>query len=299
MITNKRVFWIQALLIILIAGICYYFYTNINDHLEQSKISSGFEFLHENAGFEVIMSLIKFSPDSSNLRAFFVGVLNTLLVSALAIVLSSIFGSLLAHSRLSRNWLLKQLAHGYVNLVRNLPILLLVLFFYFLLLQYMPQPEASFRMYGITANVRGITFGSITIIPEFTAMLLALTAYSAAYIAEHIRHGLQSVDKGQIEAAIVCCLSPWQRFRLVVFPQAARVMIPPIITQHLTTLKNSSLGVAIGYPELVSVFEGSVLNHTGQAIEPIFMTMSFYLLVSILTSYLTTIINRKMVIPGK
>ncbi len=299
MINNKRAYLIQSLLLATVAVCCFYFYVNITDHLIQDNIASGFAFLSKPVGFSIDMHLISFGTGSTYLRAFIVAILNTLLVSLLAIFLSSLLGGVVAHSRLSRNWLLRKLARGYVSLFRNLPLLLLVLFSYFALLEYMPQPDASYKFFGITANVRGITIGTITLIPEFVAMLIALTVHSTSYIAEHIRHALLTIDKGQTEAAIACGFSTWQSFRFIIFPQAARIALRPIITTHVSTLKNSSLGIAIGYPELVSIFEGTVLSTTGQAIEPIFMTMSVYLVISFVATYMMHLVHRKLVIPGK
>lgn len=297
--TNSRSVLIQTLLLVAIAVVFSYFYNHISQHLNRENIASGFEFLWQPAGFDIIMHVIDFTPASTKLRAFFVGVLNTLLVSALAIIFSTLLGNVIAYSRMSRNWLLQRAAASYVGIFSNLPLLLLVLFCYFALLQYMPQIADSYKILGLTINVRGISIGNITLIPEFTALLLALTLYAASHIAEIIRHGVLSVHKGQLEAAYVLGFTPWQRFRLIIFPQSARVILPPIIVQHLNIIKNSSLGVAIGYPELVSVFEGTVLNQTGQAVEAIFMTMSFYLIVSLVTSHYTNKLQHKLAIPNK
>src|SRR5581483_2774718 len=148
-------------------------------------------------------------------------------------------------------------------------------------------------------NVRGVFVGPFTLIPELTAMLLALSLYSASYISENIRSGINSVDRGQVEAALACGFTPYLALRLVVMPQALKVIIPPMVSQYLNILKNSSLGSAIGYPDLVAVFAGTVLNQTGQAIETIFMTMSVYLCISGITSYIMHCYNRKVTSFGK
>lgn len=300
MIVNRRTFIAQTIIVLTIVLLWIYFYINVTQHLIQDNIASGFGFLKQPAGFDLIMHLISFSPASTYFRAFLVGVLNTLLLSALAIVFATTIGLCVALARLSRNWLLAKLGTIYVEIFRNLPLLLQVFFWYFVLLHYLPTPPAKLQLLGfISINVRAISIFGITLIPELTAMLLALSLYSASYISENIRSGISSVDNGQKEAAFACGLTPYMTLRLIILPQAARVIIPPLISQYLNILKNSSLGSAIGYPDLVAVFAGTVLNQTGQAIETIFMTMSFYLILSILISYLMNLYNSKMALKSK
>jgi general L-amino acid transport system permease protein len=299
MIKHKTQFLVQVIILVLLALLFMYFYSNAKHHLVHDHIASGFGFLNQDAGFDVIQHLISFDPESNYLRAFFVGVLNTLLLSLLAIIGATILGMLIALARLSNNWLIAKLGAIYVEFFRNIPLLLQVFFWYFTLLRYLPQIEDSWHFLGITINIRGFFIGPFVIIPELTAMLFALSLYSAGYISENIRSGIKSVDRGQVEAAIACGLSTSLSLRLIIMPQASKVIIPPMINQYLNILKNSSLGSAIGYPDLVAVFAGTVLNQTGQAIETIFMTMSFYLCISILTSFLMNLYNRKMVLKGK
>jgi len=179
-------------------------------------------------------------------------------------------------ARISKNWLVAKLAAAYVETFRNIPLLLQVFFWYYVLLHYLPPPWEN-----PIFNVRGLHMGNIVVIPELLAMLLALSLYSASYIAENIRSGLQSVDRGQTEAAKSLGLRNLQILRLIIFPQALRVIIPPLTNQYLNITKNSSLSSAIGFPDLVAVFAGTALNQTGQAVETIFMTMSVYLFISI------------------
>lgn len=295
MINKKIDYFIQAVLVALVAIIFLRLYFNVSKHLAHDNIAAGFGFLHDSAGFNIIQHLISFSPASSNLRAFFVGILNTLWLTVLAIILSTMLGMVIAIMRLSKNWLMKKLGMIYVDFFKNIPLLLQVFFWYFILLRYMPQADESIKILpGIYLNIRGLFINNFTLIPELTAMLLSLTLYAASYVSEIFRNGIISVDHGQVEAGMVCGLSPWLRLRLIILPQAAKVIIPPLVGQYLNILKNSSLGSAIGYPDLVSVFAGTVLNQTGQAIETIFMTMSFYLIVSMLVSYILNVYNHKL-----
>jgi len=306
--------------------------------------------------------------------SFLVGLLNTLLVSALGIVLATLLGFMIGVARLSGNWLLARLADLYVETFRNIPLLLQIFFWYFAVLRALPRPrdsmalgeavflnlrglylpepifEPGFRLVGVALaaavvlcwllvrwarrrQVReGVSFpvvrtsllillllplvtflvtgmplswelpalkgfnfhGGITVIPELTALLFALSIYTAAFIAEIVRSGIQAISKGQTEAAQALGLKRGQVLRLVVIPQALRVIIPPLTNQYLNLIKNSSLATAIGYPDLVSVFAGTTLNQTGQAVEVIAITMAVYLLISLSVSLLMNWYNRKM-----
>lgn len=299
MIKSKSQFLIQALVVLILALLAYYFYVNARHHLIAGHIASGFGFLNQDAGFDLIQHLISFDPDSSNLRAFVVGILNTLLLTVLAIILATILGVLVAAARLCNNWLIVKLSACFVQFFRNVPLLLQVFFWYFTLLQYLPQIEDSWHFLGVETNIRGIFIGPLVIIPELSAMLIALTLYHASYISENIRTGILAVDRGQVEAAAACGLSPYMSLRLIILPQAAKAIVPPMVSQYLSVLKNSSLGAAIGYPDLVAIFAGTVLNQTGQAIETIFMTMSFYLCINIFVAHLSDIYSFKTGLKSK
>jgi general L-amino acid transport system permease protein len=305
---------------------------------------------------------------------FFVGLLNTLLVSAIGIVIATIIGFVVGIARLSRNWLVSRIAEVYVEVIRNLPLLFQILFWYLGVLAAMPParqgisllglgfasnrgivlirpvfnegsgvvglaliagivlafvvrwwahrrrmqtgqpfptvraalalivglPLAAFLVMGAPISIewpvlRGFNFaGGIRIIPEFVALLIALSTYTGAFIAEIVRAGILSVNRGQTEAAESLGLRPGQGLRLVVVPQALRVIIPPLTSQYLNLTKNSSLAVAIGYPDFFAVFAGTTLNQTGQAIEIIAMTMAVYLTISLITSSLMNLYNRRM-----
>ena len=363
----------QVLLILLIAWAGYEIVTNAVTNLAKQNIASGFGFLNNTAGFGIIQTLIPYSETSSYGRAFLVGLFNTLLVAAIGIVLATVVGFLLGVARLSKNFVISTLATCYVEIVRNIPLLLQLFFWYFAVLRAVPDkrdrwsflfdtlqlnimglrgpapvfgPGSSFTVWafliGVVASIfyarwarkrqeatgqqapvlytslgliigfplvvflitgmpislefpvfndtgpllrRGFEQGvGFVVIPEFLALLLALTIYTAAFIAEIVRAGILAVSHGQTEASYALGLRSGQTLRLVVIPQALRVIIPPLTSQYLNLTKNSSLAVAIAYPDLVSVFAGTVLNQTGQAVEVLLITMAVYLTISLLTS---------------
>jgi general L-amino acid transport system permease protein len=363
----------QAALVLVIGGLAYAAFVNAADNLAKAHISSGFRFWNNTAGFDISQTLIDYSPSTSTFgRAFWVGLLNTLLVAALGVVFATALGFTIGIARLSSNWLVSHLAGGYVELVRNVPLLLQLLFWYNAVLKalpdvrdsislpggavvnnrglFLPRPEfganfdyvAATLLFGImaTAVVRiwgrrrqertglpphtlpfafvlivvlpllvffaagaPLSFGypqmgrfnisgGTEILPEFAALLVALTIYTAAFIAEVVRAGILAVPHGQTEAAQALGLHSGSILRLVVVPQAMRVIVPPLTSQYLNLTKNSSLAVAIGYPDLVQVFAGSVLNITGQAVEVIAITMAVYLFISLVTSLLMNLYGR-------
>lgn len=363
--------------VLLVAGLVFvgwWVINNVSENLRRQNIASGFDFLDRTSGFDISQSLIEYSNVSSYGRAFWAGLLNTLIVAALGIVLATILGFLIGIARLSSNWVVARLATVYVETIRNLPLLLQLMFWYFAVLKNLPAPrqsvevpgggflnvrglylpgpvpEAGFgivlatMVLGLVASIgvylwarrrqkqtgqqfpilwtslglilgvpfvvylllgspldwqypvlRGFNFqGGVVLLPEFIALLLGLTTYTASFIAEIVRAGILGVPKGQKEAARAVGLSNGQMLRLVVIPQAARIIIPPLTSQYLNLTKNSSLAVAIGYPDFVSVFTGTVLNQTGQAVEVILMTMGVFLTISLLTAAFMNWFNRRM-----
>ncbi|MGE0857090.1 MAG: amino acid ABC transporter permease, partial [Hyphomicrobiaceae bacterium] len=350
--------------ILLLVGLVWFGYEIINNaitNLKKQSIASGFDFLGYTSGFDISQTLIDYTNTSTYGRAFWVGLLNTLLVAGLGIVLATIIGFLVGIARLSNNWIISKLAMVYVEVLRNIPPLLMLFAVYFAALKTLPAPKDSITLpFSSFLNVRGLSVpkpiwgdgisfvviaflvavvgavllarwarqrqeatgerfpavlaglglvaglpllafaaagfpvsfempvagrfniaGGLTLLPEFVALLVGLTLYTAAFIAEIVRSGIMGVSKGQKEAAAALGLTPGQSMRLVVIPQALRIIIPPLTNQYLNLTKNSSLAVAIGYPDLGSVFAGTVLNQTYQAIEVILFTMGVYLTVSL------------------
>lgn len=364
----------QVLLIVVVGWLVYAMVSNTIINLERQNIASGFGFLNTTAGFGIIQSMIPYAEDSSYGQAFLVSLLNTILVAAIGIVLTTILGFIVGIARLSKNWVIRKIATVYVELIRNIPLLLQIFFWYFAVLRAVPSPRDSVTLFGsfflnnrgfyfprpvfddgsgaiavvlvlgiiaaigvkiwarkrqeatgqqfpvfITAlglivglpvltflimgmpaelsypELKGFNFvGGVVIIPEFSSLLLALVIYTASFIAEIVRAGILAVSHGQTEAAYSLGLRPGHTLRLVVIPQALRVIIPPLTSQYLNLTKNSSLAVAIAYPDLVSVFAGTVLNQTGQAVEILGMTMAVYLTLSIITSIFMNWYNASM-----
>ena len=334
--------------------------------------TTGFGFLDDEAGFAIGETLVAYDLDSSYGRAIIVGILNTLRVAFAGIVLATILGIVVGVLRLSRNFFIRSLTAAYVEMFRNLPVLVQLFFWYGLIKFVLPHPRAAFNPFGKvylsnrgmnlpmivsdanfwavavaflagmailivvwrTLRARQGTFdrmvglislgifiatvvvtvwiadpgsmaieipvkkgfnfvGGVTLSPEFTAMLLGLTIYTSSFIAEIVRAGILSVSKGQVEASFALGLSKMQTLRLVVLPQAFRVMIPPMTSQYLNLTKNSSLAVAIGYPDLVNV-GNTTINQTGQSVEIIIVFMAVYLSISLAISFFMNWYNKKV-----
>ncbi|MBN8969535.1 MAG: ABC transporter permease subunit [Rhizobiales bacterium] len=355
---------LQIVFLALLVWVGYEIVANARANLQAQRIASGFGFLSNTAGFGVSQTLIPYAETNTYARVFVVGLVNTLVVSIIGIVFATIIGFAVALGRLSPNWLLARVAGGYVELIRNLPLLFQILFWYLAVLAALPGPRQSISLFGsfflsnrgfvvpnpvpqagcsafvaaivigIVASLamrfyarrrlysrgekltiwpfvlamlfglpllavllfgapvsfempvlRGFNFaGGARILPEFVALTLALSTYTAAFIAEIVRAGILSVPKGQMEAGASLGLPRGAILRLIVIPQAMRVILPPLTNQYLNLTKNSSLAVAIGYPDLFSVFAGTTLSQTGQAVEIIALTMAVYLLLSLITS---------------
>jgi general L-amino acid transport system permease protein len=309
----------QGLLAGAVGLLAWYFISNTVENLRSRGIASGFHFLFRQAGFEISEStFLSYHAADTYLRALAVGVLNTFRVAVIGIVLATVLGALIGVARLSRNWLLAKFAAAYVEVVRNVPLLVQLFFWYALITEYFPAPaDALTPLPGIFISNRGVVFplprsfseweypeltafnfsGGGALSPEFTALLLGLVVYTASFIAEVVRAGILSVDRGQFEAARSAGLSPRQMLRFVILPQALRAMVPPLTSQYLNIAKNSSLAVAIGYPDLVSV-ANTIINQTGQAIEGIAIIMLVYLTISLGLSALMNGYNRRIALKG-
>ena len=368
----------QVLLVVLLGFGIWWIADNTIENLRRSNISTGFAFLRGRAGFDIANTLISYSSDSSYGRALVVGILNTLAVAAAGIVTATIIGFLVGIGRLSNNWLIRKVATAYVELFRNIPPLLVILFWYQGVLALLPNVRGSIALpLGAYLNNRGFylpavnwepgswlvalavvvaagliwyvarrararqmatgqqfpvfwvslliivalpllafllagmpatveypqkgTFnltGGINIKPEFLSLYLALSFYTASFIAEIVRAGVLGVPRGQTEAFSALGMRSGVGLRLVIVPQAMRIIIPPLTSQYLNLTKNSSLAVAIGYPDLYAV-GGTILNQTGQAIEVVVIFMVVYLSISIITSLLMNWFNAKMALPER
>ena len=364
----------QAITLILVILAIFYIVQNTAENMVARGLASGFHFLGVESQFDIGMTLIDYSPTSSYFDAFIVGLLNTLLVAGIGIFFATIIGFTVGIMRLSSNWLIAKIAEAYIEIIRNIPLLLQIFFWYFAVLRALPKPKESlefmdsvflnnrglfipdpifnegstiiFYLFWLTIaisififiwarrrqNRTGLTFpafyvsaaiiigvfiaaltatgfpisfeipelkgfnyrGGMKLIPELVALTFALSMYTASFIAEVVRAGILAVSKGQTEAARSVGLKEGLVLRLIIIPQALRVIVPPLTNQFLNLTKNSSLAAAIAYPDLVLVFAGTALMQTGQAIEIIGMVMGVYLFLSLFTSVLMNLFNRIM-----
>ncbi len=383
-INNKKKDLIPQLLTILFIILAIIYFTiNAQNNMGNRGISFGFGFLSQESSFDIAFSLIDYDGSHSYARAFLVGLLNTILVSAIGIFFATILGIIIGISRLSQNYLIAKAAEWYVEIFRNIPLLLQIFFWYFAALRALPLPENAFNFYDIsflsvkgwyvpkfvwtnfslffsslivaiisiifvfkyakkqrdefgkqvptlyislailfglpflTFLIGGVTLffqipeltqlsktiyvykGGVSIIPELISLALALSMYTATFIAENVRAGILGVSKGQKEAAASIGLTRGQILKLVVMPQALRIIIPPTTNQYLNLTKNSSLAAAIAYPDIVLVFAGTALMQTGRAIEIISITMFTYLSLSLSISMFMNWYNKKMAIKEK
>ncbi len=362
----------QILILGLVALGVWYLGSNTLHNLAARNISTGFAFLHEEAGFAIGESMVDYSPADTYGHAVVVGLLNTLKVSVVGVIAATLFGTLLGISRLSKNWLLSRLAGLYIEVMRNIPLLLQLFFWYALITEIMPGPRQALQpipdvfvsnrgfkipwfkgdamdwVFGGLAlaivlivllahwarrhqdatgkifplgraalgllivvpvlaywvsggtleldrpELKGFNFqGGLNMSPEFSALLLGLVTYTSAFVGEVVRSGIQAVNQGQWEAASSIGLSRARTLRLVILPQAMRVIIPPMTSQYLNLTKNSSLAVAIGYPDIVAV-TNTILNQTGQTIEGIMIIMAAYLVVSLSISVFMNWYNKRI-----
>jgi general L-amino acid transport system permease protein len=284
--------------------------SNAAANLEARRIASGFGFLGREAGFEIGESFfLRYDAGSTYLRALAVGIANTLSVSAIGIVAATFIGAAVGLMRLSGSALVRSIGAAYVEFIRNVPLLVQLFFWYALLTDTLPPPhEALEPLPNVFLTNRGIYLpgfsgvphlerfnfaGGIGISSEFAALLVGLSVYTASFIAEIVRGGILAVPRGQVDAARAIGLSPFAVTWKVVLPQAMRVIVPPLASQYLNLVKNSSLAVAIGYPDLVSI-ANTTMNQTGQAIEGVAVIMAVYLTISLSISALMNWYNARV-----
>ena len=303
---------LQGLGLGLAAAVLWWLARNTAATLEQNGIGLGFAFLRQSAGFDIGETPIAYSPADSFLRAIAVGLVNTLRVSAVGWVLSIALGFVLGILRLADNPAVRELARGVVELVRNVPLLLLLLFLAATMTALPPAREAFEPIPGVFISNRGLvlpTFGSvprlegfnfvggITLSPELTALVAALTLHHAAHISEVVRGAILGVSPRQRDAAHALGLSRAQTLRFVVVPQALRAMVPLLATNCVSLTKNSSLAVAIGFPDVVSILN-TTANQTGHAIETMLIMIAVYLTLSIAVAAGMNAYNQRVLRPG-
>ncbi|MEO1092882.1 MAG: amino acid ABC transporter permease [Pseudomonadota bacterium] len=354
----------------------WYLVTNTTANMSERNLSAGFDFLSVSAGFAIGFTLIPYQEGDSYFRVFQVGMANTLLVAFVGIILATVLGLIVGLARLSSNWLIRALSRVYIEVLRNTPLLLQIIAWFFGVFNLLPRPRDSVVLLDVFAlnnrgfympaplpqagfdwvlaaflaavaaaiglalwakrrqDATGVIFpalpvglalivlvpmaayfalgaplqweipvlsgfnfqGGSSVPPSFCALVIALSVYTSCFIAEIVRSGIQSVGRGQTEAAMSLNLKPSWTTRLIVLPQALKVIIPPLISQYLNVTKNSSLAIAIGFPDLVSVWMNTSLNQSGRAIPIVAMTMAFYCTVSLLVSVLLNYYNNRVLL---
>jgi general L-amino acid transport system permease protein len=354
---------LQAGLLLALAAFALFIVRNVLANVARLNINLGFGFLGRPAGFEIAQHLVAYSAQSTYAAAFLIGVLNTLLVAVVSCVIATVLGFLIGLLRLSTNRLVSFAALSYVEMVRNMPLLLQLFFWYFAVLGTLPPPRQSLGFFGLAylnrrglylaalrpesgfglfaaalalglaawvalalfaprrralgaagvialpslaillagvpfsldrPELQGFNFhGGVLVIPEFLAMIVGMSIFGAAFIAELVRGGVLAVPRGQTEAALALGLRTWQIYHRIVLPQAMRIIVPPLVNQYIAILKNSSLGAAIAYPDLMLV-TGTVLNQTGQPIEIMAITMSIYLALCFAIATAGNVLNRRI-----
>jgi general L-amino acid transport system permease protein len=293
---RRRSMLYQVLAVATVALLVWWLASTTLQNMRLRGIQGGFGFLLAPAGFEIGEGWLPYQSTDAYWRAFLAGVVNTLRAAVGGIAICTLLGTLLGIGRFSVNAIVRGLCYGYVELFRNVPLLLQLLAWYLLLTEYLPPIDEPAHLAGlIVVSKNGIAFGAgenaPVLSPEFLAVLLGLALYTAAFVAEIVRAGIAAVPRGQVEAASALGLPRRRTMRLVVLPQALRVIVPPLTSQYLNLIKNSSLGVAVGYPDLVSIANTS-LNQTGRAVECITIIMAVYLALSLLVAVLMNRVNR-------
>ena len=349
---------------------------NTQINMATRKMAVGFDFLKNSAGFAIAWTPLDYKPSDSYFMVYWVGIINTLILAGLSIILATLLGFVVGILRLSRNWLVAQIASWYVEILRNTPLLLQIIFWYLGAFANLPRPKQSIEIFGfetLVFNIRGLYIpkpqpedlfwvtvaafviglvvalvlnkratkkqqetgkyistllptlvavfglpiiaflltgmpldwdlpalkgfnyrGGGFVLPAMLAVMVALVVYHSAYAAEMVRAGILSVNKGQTEAALSIGLKQGFVMRLVIIPQAMRAIVPPMISLWMNVVKNSSLAIAIGFPDLVSVFMQTSLNQSGHAVEIVAMVMAFYMTVSLTISACLNVYNKKI-----
>lgn len=284
----------QVIAVFLALAIVAILWGNLNRNLQQLRIQFGFDFLKQQASFDIGESLISYQPTDTYSRALWVGLINSLRVAILGIIFTTIIGIMAGIGRLADNWLVRNIMLVYVEVFRNTPLLLQLLFWYSAVFLSFPRIENKITLWGFLGlSQKGIELPWVTLSPEFAALLLGLTFYTGAFIAEIVRGGIASVSKGQWEAARSLGLKPSLIMRLVILPQALRVIIPPLTSQYLNLTKNSSLAIAIGFPDLYFV-ASTTFNQTGKAVEVMLILTLTYLTISLTISLIMNLFNRRV-----
>lgn len=283
----------QAIVLMMVVGLLAFLGYNLDQSLKRLGLRLGFKFLESQAGFSVAESVIPYDPSQPYSRVILVGFLNSLKVIVSSLIAATAIGFVAGIARLSDNWLVRQIAKVYVEVLRNMPLLLQLLFWYFVVFLTLPKAENALSLGFIQISRSGINLFGLALSPEFSSLFAGLTFYTGTFIAEIVRGSIKGVDRGQQEAARALGLSSGSTLKLVIFPQALRSMIPSLANQYLNLAKNSSLAIAIGYPDLYAV-SSTTFNQTGRAVEMMILISVTYLAVSLTIAGLLNFYNSRL-----
>lgn len=305
----------QILLLVLVGWLAWRGVSNFLGNVRALGVSTGYGFLRAEAGFEIAQAMIAFSPASSYLDAVIVATLNSLLVIALASLLSTLIGLCIAFGRLAPHPLIRGASSTYVEVFRNIPLLLQIFFWYFSAMALLPGVAESFQLGPVLLNNRGLFMpqlqmapfgvdvprvegfnisGGFALLPELIALTLGLSIYNSTFLAEIFRAGILSVPRGQSEAAATVGLSGVRAALLIILPQALRVALPPAAGQYQTLAKASSLAAAIGYPDIMQIVGGTVLSQTSQALEAMALVVVLYATINLVIALVVNLANRRL-----
>jgi general L-amino acid transport system permease protein len=305
----------QVVLLVLVIWLLWRGFSNFLGNVRALGVSSGYGFLHAEAGFEIAQALIAFSPASTYLDAVIVATLNTLLVIALASLLSTLIGLFIAFGRLAPHPLVRGASSAYVEVFRNIPLLLQIFFWYFSAMVLLPGVADSLQLGSVLLNNRGLFLpqlqlapfgfdlprvegfnvtGGSALLPELIALTLGLSIYNSTFLAEIFRAGILSVPRGQTEAAATVGLSGVRAALLITLPQALRLALPPAAGQYQTLAKASSLAAAIGYPDIMQIIGGTVLSQTSQALEAMALVVLLYAAINLFIALVINVANRRL-----
>lgn len=293
-------FLFQAVFLITLSGIGFWLFQNLKLNLGRANLSLGFDFLFSQSSQVVREAPFAVTPQDSYLTLIWVGILNSLKVATFSIVLSTLLGSLIGTAQLSTNWLLRQIARIYIETLRNIPLILQLFFWYSVIFLTIPRGKVislTNLENLISVSIEGINLLGLNFSAEFSALVVGLSLFASAFIAEVLRGAILSVPIAQSQAAKSLGLSGWQTTFWIIMPQALAVVIPPLTNQYVNILKNSSLAIAIGYEDLMAI-SSTALNQTGKAVEIIFLTMGIYLVLCLAIATFMNWLNARLQMPS-
>ncbi len=292
--SRQRQFWLQAILLALLGLLAFLLVSTTVSNLERRGIPVGIEFLFDPSQVVISESLLEHDPSASTLRAIAVGIVNTVHIALIVILMSTALGLCVGLARMSHNPLGRATARVWIEVARNFPPIVILIFLYSLWWRVLPPIEESWRWGdGVQLSMRGLAVGGWELSPELSSVLIGLTIYTTCFVAEIIRSGIQAIPKGQWEAAHALGLSVTKTLRLIIIPQAMRVVVPPLNSQYINVVKNSTLVIAVGYPDFLAVMN-TIISKTSHSIEGVGIILSVYLTLNLALSALANWYNQRV-----